>query len=77
MFFHSKTIAFEQNGFGVMEEAVEHGGGDGAVVIEDGRPLLEGFVGGQRDRTPFVTLADDLEEKIGAVLVNRQIADFV
>src|ERR1051326_667636 len=77
LFFHSKTGAFDQDGFGVVEEAVEHGGGDGAVIVEDGGPLLEGFVGGQHDGTPFITLADDLEEQIGTVLVNRQVADFV
>ena len=29
-------------------------------------PLLEGLVGGQDDRTPFIALADHLEEQIGS-----------
>jgi hypothetical protein len=31
----------------VVEETVEHGGGDRAITVEDGRPLFEGFVGGK------------------------------
>jgi hypothetical protein len=27
-----------------VEETVEHGGGDSAITIEDGRPLFEGFI---------------------------------
>jgi hypothetical protein len=32
--------------FGVLEQAVEQGRGQGAVIVEDFRPLLEGAVGG-------------------------------
>ena len=32
--------AFDQYGFGVVEQAVEHGRGDGGVVVEDPRPVL-------------------------------------
>jgi hypothetical protein len=38
------------------------------------RPLLEGLVGGQHNGAAFVALADDLEEKVCAVLVDGQIA---
>ena len=61
----------------MVQEAVKNGGGDSAVVIEDGGPLFEGFVGGQHDGAPLVSLADDLEEKVGSVLVDGQIADLV
>jgi hypothetical protein len=75
--FHPEAGAFDDDGFGVMEESVENGRGDGAVVVEDGSPLFEGLVGGQDDGTAFVALADDLKEKVGPVLVDRQVADFV
>jgi len=39
--------------------------------------LLEGFVGGQDNRTPFIALADGLKKQIGAVLVDGQITDFI
>src|SRR5271163_539948 len=61
----------------MMEEAVEDGGGDGGVTVEDGGPLLEGFVGGDYDRAAFVACADDLEEKIGPALVDGEITDFI
>ena len=60
-----------------MEEAVEDGGGDGGVAVEDCGPLVVGLVGGQDDGTAFVAGADDLEEQIGATLVDGQVADFV
>jgi hypothetical protein len=33
--FHPVTGAFDYDGFGVMKETIEHGGGDGAVAVED------------------------------------------
>ena len=74
---HSKAGAFDDDRLGVMEEAVQNGGGEGAVVVEDPGPLFEGLVGGQHDGAAFVALADDLEEQIGAVLVDGQVAEFV
>ena len=56
-----------------MEEPVEDGGGDAAVVVEDRRPLLVGLVRGQDDGAALVALADDLEEEIGAYLVEGQV----
>src|SRR5438093_976282 len=61
----------------MMKEAVQHRGGDGAVAVEDGWPLLEGFVGGEDDGAAFVALADDLEEEIGAALIDGEVADLV
>ena len=55
-----------------MKKPIEHGGGDGAITVEDGRPLFEGFVGGNDDRTAFVALADDLEKQVGSALVDGQ-----
>ena len=69
--------AFEDDGVAVVEQAVEDGGGNGGVAVEDGGPLFEGFVGGQDDGTAFVAGADDLEEEIGSALVDGEVADFV
>ena len=43
----------------MVEEAVEHGGGDRAITVEDGSPLFEGFVGGKYDRTAFVARVEE------------------
>ena len=75
--FHAVTAAFDDDGFGVVKESVEHSGGNGAVVIENRGPLFVGFVGGQGDGTAFVTLADDLEEQVGAMLINGQVTEFI
>ncbi len=61
----------------MVEEAVEDGGGDGGVAVEDGGPVLEGFVGGQDDGAAFVAGADDLEEQVGSALVDGEVADLV
>src|SRR5713101_9377006 len=70
LIFHSEAAAFDHDGFSVVKEAVQNGRGDGAVVVENRGPLFKGFVGGQDDGAAFISLADSLEEQIGAVLVD-------
>src|SRR5665648_730374 len=74
---HAVAPALDDDGFGVVEESVEDGRGEGAVVVEDGRPVFEGLIGGQDDGPAFVALADDLEEQVGAAFVDGQIPQFV
>ena len=52
----------------MVQEPVQHGAGQGAVVVEDFGPVLIGLVGGQQDGTLLVTLADDLEEQCVATI---------
>lgn len=42
------AVAFERDDFGVVDDAVDHGGGDG-VVAEDVAPSGEGQVRGEDD----------------------------
>ncbi len=60
--------SFDDDGFGVVQEPVQHGAGQGAVVVEDFGPVFVGLVGGQDDGAALVALADDLEEQVGAGL---------
>ena len=69
--FHAVTGTFDHDDFRMMKESVKDGGSKGVVVIEDRSPLLEGLVSGQEDRAAFIASADDLEEQIGALLINR------
>jgi hypothetical protein len=39
--FHAVAGALDDDRLGMVEEPVEHRGGDGAVVVENGGPLLE------------------------------------
>jgi len=61
----------------VVKEAIEDGGGDGAITVKDGRPLFEGFVGGDNNRTAFVALADNLEEQVGSAQIDGQVSDLI
>ena len=56
-----------------MQESVQNRRGQSAVIVEDAAPLFEGFVGGQHDGAALVALADDLEEEVGAMLVDGQV----
>lgn len=42
---HSVAPAFDDHGFGVVQEPVQHGAGQGAVVVEDFGPVFIGLVG--------------------------------
>jgi hypothetical protein len=57
---HSVAVAGDREDGGVVEEAVEDGGGDGGV-FEDVAPVGDAAVGGQDDAAVFVAAADDLE----------------
>ena len=41
---HAVTAALDDDGFGVVEQSVKQSRGEGAVVIEDPGPLLEGAI---------------------------------
>lgn len=75
--FHAEAGAFDNDRLGVVEEAVQDGRGDGTVVVEDAGPLFERFIGGHHDGAAFIALANDLEQQVGAVLVDGQVADLV
>lgn len=60
-----------------MGEAVDEGD-DAGGIGEHGRPVLEGEIGRDDDRSPlFVTRIDDLVEQIGGMVVVREIAKLV
>ncbi len=74
---HAKTFSFDDHGLGVMEQPIQDGGGQGAVMVEDRGPILEGAVRGNHDRPLFVPQTDDLEEQIRSSLINGEIASLV
>ena len=61
----------------MVQEAVEDGGGQGGVAIEDLRPVLEHAVGGDRDGALLVAVADDLKQQVGAGFVDGQIPELI
>src|SRR4051812_35916422 len=60
--------AFEGQDVGVVNDAVDHRGGDG-LVAEDAAPAAEGQVGGQDQRGVLVAAGHELEEQVGGVLL--------
>ena len=63
--------SLHKDGFGVVEQPIEERGGEGAVVVEDLGPVLIGAICGEDNGTTLIALADDLEEQIGAMFVDR------
>ena len=68
--------AFEGEYVGVVDDAVDHRGGDG-LVTEDAAPAAEGQVAGQDQGGVFVAGRDELEEQVRGVLLDGQVADLV
>ena len=60
----------------MVDEAVDHGGGDD-VVAEYLAPAAELFVGGDDQRGPFVAGGDELEEQVRGLGFERDVADLV
>ena len=73
--FEPVAAAFEGVDVGVVEDAVDHGGGN-SLVAEDVAPAGEGQVAGQDQRGAFA-VGDELEEQVRGVLFEGQVADLV
>src|SRR5258708_1633593 len=59
-----------------MQQTVEDCAGDD-VIAEDLAPRAEALIAGDDDRATLVTARDQLEEEVGALPVDRQIANLV
>ena len=75
--FHPEALAFDDDGVSMMQQPIQDRGGQGAVMVEDRGPLLKSAVGGKNDRPLFIAQGDDLEEQIGAYLVNREVPELI
>ena len=56
---------------------VEQCRGEDGIVVEDAGPVLVHAVRGNQRGAAFVAVADDLEQAVGAELVDRQVAELV
>ena len=74
---HAETFAFDDDSIDVVHDAIENGGGQRAVIIEDLCPVLVDAVGCDHDRGALVALADDLEQQICTVLVDGEVAELI
>src|SRR5579862_6065497 len=69
-------VAFEGDDVGVVDEPVDHRGGDD-LVAEDLAPPAERLVAGNDEAGSFVAGGDELEEQVGGLSLERDVADFV
>src|SRR4051812_31741777 len=74
--FEPVAVAFEVDDLGVVDEPVDHGGGD-SVVAEDLAPPAEGFVGAHHHAGPLVARRHQLEEQVGCLALEGDVADLV
>ena len=74
--FESVGVAFEGDDVGVVHEPVDHGGGD-HVVTEHLAPATEGLVAGDDQRGSLVAGGDELEEQVGGLGFEGDVADLV
>jgi hypothetical protein len=60
----------------VVNQAVDHGGGDD-LVAEDLAPAAEGLVAGDDERGALVAAAHQLEEQVRCLGLERHVTDLV
>ncbi|MGD0639069.1 MAG: hypothetical protein ABSA72_13630 [Nitrososphaerales archaeon] len=60
----------------VFDETIDESD-DAGCTGEDGRPVLEGEIGGDHDGVLLVAPADDVEEEVGRARVAGEVADLV
>src|SRR5271156_807270 len=74
--FEPVAVSFEGDDFGVVDEAVDHGGGDG-VIAEDLTPAAERLVAGDDEAGPLVAGGDELEEQVGGLGLEGDAAHLI
>ena len=60
----------------VVQEAIENGGGDYGIT-KHGAPLADTAITGDQNGTPLVAAADELEEEVRGIGLQRQLAALV
>src|SRR6516164_3249008 len=75
--FHAIAVSLNHDRLPVMHQPVDQGCCQGVVHIKEGAPFPEGSIRSDHDRSHFVTGGDNLEQQIGATLVDGQIAQLI
>ncbi len=76
LFATAVALAADGDDVAVVEHSVEDGGSDHRIA-EDRAPLPDGPVRGDPHGSAFVAVADQMEEQMGGVGFERQIAELV
>ena len=76
LFPQTITLAFDIDRDGMVEQSIENRRGDDGIP-EDLAPGAEALIAGEQNRALLIAPGDELEEQIGALPINRDIADLV
>src|SRR6476660_5026435 len=74
---HPIAVSLNDDRLPVMHQPVDQGRCQGVVHIKQGAPFPEGTIRGNHDRSNFITGGDNLEQQIGPMLVDGQIAQLI
>ena len=77
LIFHADTLACDNDGLGVRQQALQDGSGQGAVSMKNLGLFLAGALRGAHHRALLIAQRDDLEEQRSACLVKREGAECV
>ena len=70
--FHAVTWSFDNDGFAVVHDSVQDGGGHDRIVREGFCPVFIGAVCGDDGGCFFVAVAEDLKEELGSDAVDEE-----
>ncbi len=76
LFFEPRALAADGDDVAVMQQAVEDRGRDDGIA-EDLTLLADGPIRGQQDAAAFIATADELEEGMGRIRLDGQVAQFI
>ena len=67
----AQAIALDEDGLGVVAQTVEQRQGEHGVLVDVADPVIVDFVACHQRGATLVAVADDLEQSVGAELVDR------
>ena len=71
---HAEAVAFNNDDLAVVNYPIEYCTCNGIVIVENHGPLFESPVGREECGTPLVARGYNLEEQIGSLLIDWNVA---
>src|SRR5665647_1592473 len=77
LILHAVALSLDEYRLGVVQEPVEQRRRQGAVIVEYLGPVLERTVRGDDRGAALIARANNLEQAVGAKLVDRKVAELI
>jgi len=71
------ALAFDEDGLCVMQQPVQQRRGEHGIVVENAGPVLVDAIRRHQRGAALVAVADDLEQAVGAELVDGQVPKLI